>query len=117
MHKKTSTIIGLAIATILTASALTMSNQAFAQQSGMSSHAEGFSALPPPVPIAPPGSGLQIPTTLVAGAHTLAGHEAQLGKVLAGHESQLGEGGLGTFCEHHAGNQECYNRYHAKQLG
>jgi hypothetical protein len=106
MRKITSTIIGLAIATILTASALTMSNQAFAQQSGMSSHAEGFSALPPPVPIPPPGSGLQIPTTLVAGAHTLAGHESQLGK-----------GGLGTFCEHHAGNQECYNRYHAKQLG
>ncbi len=31
MHKKTSMVIGLAIATILTASALTMSNQAFAQ--------------------------------------------------------------------------------------
>jgi hypothetical protein len=30
MRKKTSTVIGLAIATILTASALTMSNQAFA---------------------------------------------------------------------------------------
>jgi hypothetical protein len=33
MHKKTSTIMALTIATILTASALTLSNQAFAQSS------------------------------------------------------------------------------------
>jgi hypothetical protein len=47
MHKKTPTIIGLAIATILTAyiSALTTSNQAFAQ----SSQQQAFASLNPGV--------------------------------------------------------------------
>jgi hypothetical protein len=71
MYKKTSTIIGLAIATILTAyiSALSMSNQTFAQQDEKGNI----------------GSAAQ--TTIHYLGKILAGHEAQLGKILGGHPS------------------------------
>jgi hypothetical protein len=74
MRKKTSTVIGLTIATILTAyiSALTMSNQAFA-----------INNIDP-----------QNPASLLEGE---AGHEAQLGKILAGHQAQ--EAQLGKVLE------------------
>jgi hypothetical protein len=79
MCKKTSTIIGLTIATILTAyiSALTMSNQAFA-----------INNIDP-----------QNPASLLEGQ---AGHEAQLWKILAGQEAHLGQvlGGITTTTHH-----------------
>jgi hypothetical protein len=90
MNKKISLIMALAIATILTAyiSAPNMSNQAFAQGSGMQIFVKEFSR--------------NIETNLQAGK-VLAGEGAQAGKVLAevempvgkvlpGHETQVGEG-------------------------
>jgi hypothetical protein len=65
MRKITSTIIGLAIATILTA--LNTSNQAFAQQEEKGNI----------------GSAAQNPIHFLG--KILAGHEAQLGKILGGH--------------------------------
>jgi hypothetical protein len=67
MRKKTPTIIGLVTATILTASALNMSDQAFAQQDEKGNI----------------GSTAQ--TTIHFLGKILAGHEAQLGKILGGH--------------------------------
>jgi hypothetical protein len=70
MRKKTSTVIGLAIATILIAytTALTLSNQAFAQ----------------------PASQVSTGRPLIGNVIT------QVGKVLAGHEAQLWKvGGFG----------------------
>jgi hypothetical protein len=95
MRKKTSTVIGLAIATILTTfiSALTMSNQAFAQASGISSHAEGFSALPPPVGATPEtgagalfgaAKGQSVVGNELAGVDGSNTWAAQLGQTLGG---------------------------------
>jgi hypothetical protein len=90
MHKKTSTVIGLAIATILTAyiSALTVSNQAFARGINSGGQVVG-----------------QEVNTRVTDAVTQAnvkvlGQEAEVGKILAGHEAQLGKVGhsLGNVC-------------------
>jgi hypothetical protein len=69
MNKKISLIMALAIAAILTTytSALTYSNQAFAQQDEKGNI----------------GSTAQ--TTIHFLGKILAGHEAQLGKILGGH--------------------------------
>jgi hypothetical protein len=69
--KKTSTIIGLAILTILTAyiSALTLSNQAFAQSTD--------------------GPLYRVGLNVISSGKVLAGQEAQVGKVLAGHKAHL----------------------------
>jgi hypothetical protein len=68
MYKKMSTI-GLAIATILTTyiSAVSLSNQAFAQQDEKGNI----------------GSAAQTPIHFLG--KILAGHEGQLGKILGGH--------------------------------
>jgi hypothetical protein len=86
MRKKTSTIIGLTIATILTAYilSLSLSNQAFAQRTpGSPSTAVG-------------GVEQFIWGNLVSlGQHAGGGHEAQLGKILEA--QQGGHPGLG-YC-------------------
>jgi hypothetical protein len=97
MHRKTSTIIGIAIATILTAyiSALTMSNQAFAQPGGIGNplNADVQSAQTHVrQALGGQDNGRWIVDTGVFQA--LAGHEAQAAKVLAGellgHTKQFG---------------------------
>jgi hypothetical protein len=69
---KTSTIIGLTIATILTAylSALVLANDAFAQ---------------PVNPLYPPSEQVIWAKTFESEEAQVAAHEAQAGKVLAGH--------------------------------
>jgi hypothetical protein len=67
MHKKTSAIVGLAIATILTTYIAALSNQAFAQQDEKGNI----------------GSVAQTPIHFLG--KILAGHEGQLGKILGGH--------------------------------
>jgi hypothetical protein len=120
MRKKTSTIMALVIATILTAyiSALTLSNHAFAQPGQIpisgdgnggnggspSGGGGGASSITSTIPGQVGGGGAYSKGWIVDTGvlQALAGHEAQLGKILAGHEAQLGKilgkAGLGDVC-------------------
>jgi hypothetical protein len=93
MRKITSTIIGLAIATILTASALTMSNQAFAQTDTRSDslYVDGKLLFGPLALARLPNGKIPTGTTGLLGANVgitdqpVLGEQTQLGKVLGSH--------------------------------
>jgi hypothetical protein len=94
MRKKTSTVIGLAIATILTASALSLSNQAFAitvivSPTGNLGQTQSGQA----------ETGWSFNTIHILGK-ALAGPEAQLGlnHILEGQRASVSHAGLG--CPH-----------------